>query len=58
MRGAGRALLGRTLELATRQGLPTLGLLVTHGNPAIALYREHGFTKVRDDISVEVPGGP
>jgi GNAT superfamily N-acetyltransferase len=54
-RGAGGALLRRALAIAARDGLPALGLAVTHGNPAIAVYENHGFADVLRSISVELP---
>jgi GNAT superfamily N-acetyltransferase len=54
-RGAGGALLRRALGIAGRDGLPALGLAVTHGNRARSLYAAHGFTEVLRSITVEVP---
>lgn len=54
-RGAGRALLQRALGLATADGLPALGLAVTHGNPAQRLYEELGFRHVLTAFNVRVP---
>jgi GNAT superfamily N-acetyltransferase len=53
-RGLGAPLLRRALAIATRDGLPALGLAVTHGNPASALYAALGFEDVRETISVQV----
>jgi len=50
-RGAGRALLERSLALT--EG-PTLGLTVTHGNPAERLYRQLGFRRVFSAFSVDL----
>jgi ribosomal protein S18 acetylase RimI-like enzyme len=54
-RGAGRALLMRALGIATADGLPALGLAVTHGNPAQRLYEELGFRLLLTSFSVRVP---
>jgi GNAT superfamily N-acetyltransferase len=53
-RGAGRALLERTLVAATRAGLPAIGLAVTHGNPAHELYLKLGFSLVFTAYSVDL----
>lgn len=53
-RGAGEPLLRRALALATRDGLPALGLAVTDGNPAQRLYAAHGFAEVRNLLTVEL----
>jgi len=50
-RGVGRPLLERALALAT---VPTLGLAVTEGNPARALYEELGFMLARTTLVVEI----
>ena len=50
-RGAGRALLQRALALC--EG-PTLGLAVTHGNPAKRLYVALGFERVFTTYSVDL----
>jgi hypothetical protein len=52
--GTGGPLLRRTLALATRDGLPALGLAVTHANPARAVYAALGFTEAFEAYSVEV----
>ncbi len=52
--GAGRVLLEHTLLQATRDGLPTLGLAVTHGNRARELYLELGFRAIFTALSVEL----
>ena len=54
--GIGRALLRGALTAAAADGLPALGLAVSGGNPAAELYLAEGFTTVREDISVDVPG--
>jgi GNAT superfamily N-acetyltransferase len=51
-RGAGRALLARALALA--DGLPSLKLTVTHGNPAERLYQELGFRRIYTTLSVDL----
>lgn len=50
--GAGRALLRRALIRA--QGLPALGLAVTHGNPAERVYAKLGFRRVFTALSVDL----
>jgi GNAT superfamily N-acetyltransferase len=52
--GAGRALLEHTLVQATRDGLTTLGLAVTHGNRARELYEELGFREIFTALSVDL----
>jgi len=52
--GTGRALLERALALAARDGLATLGLAVTVGNRAEALYRALGFARVVTSLTVVV----
>jgi GNAT superfamily N-acetyltransferase len=52
--GTGRALLVRALRLAAADGLPALGLAVTHGNPAVALYEDLGFRHVWTAMSVDL----
>lgn len=42
--------------VAARDGEPTLGLAVTEGNPAIGLYRAHGFVHVLASLTVRPPG--
>jgi len=53
-RGTGGPLLRRALALATLDGLPAIGLAVTHGNPARALYAAHGFAEVLESLTVEL----
>jgi GNAT superfamily N-acetyltransferase len=53
-RGIGRPLLRRALALATIDGLPAIGLAVTHGNPARSLYAAHGFADVLESLTVEL----
>ncbi len=52
--GAGRALLEHALLQATHDGLPTLGLAVTHGNRAHELYAELGFRTIFTALSVDI----
>jgi GNAT superfamily N-acetyltransferase len=52
--GAGRALLEHVLVQATRDGLHTLGLAVTHGNRARELYLELGFREIFTALSVDL----
>jgi hypothetical protein len=54
-RGVGGALFRRALAVATRDGLPALGLAVTHANSARPLYAAHGFTDVWNGLNVDVP---
>ena len=42
------------LALAARDGLPAVGLAVTHGNPALRVYEGHGFAEVLDSLTVEL----
>lgn len=51
-RGTGGPLLRRALALATRDGLPALGLAVTHGNLARGLYEAHGFAATLESLTV------
>lgn len=53
-RGIGGPLLRRALAVATRDGLPAVGLAVTHGNPARALYEATGFAAVSSSLTVEL----
>jgi ribosomal protein S18 acetylase RimI-like enzyme len=52
--GTGRALLARALRIAARDGLPGLGLAVTHGNPAARLYEDLGFRRILSGMSVDL----
>lgn len=53
--GLGSALLRRALALATRDGLPALGLAVTHANAgAMRVYADHGLVDVLETFSVDV----
>jgi hypothetical protein len=53
--GIGAPLLRRALALATRDGLPAVGLAVTEGNPARRLYEAHGFAAILNTLTVELP---
>lgn len=49
--GAGRALMGRVLEIARVLGPPRIALTVQKANPrAVALYRSMGFCVVREQV--------
>jgi ribosomal protein S18 acetylase RimI-like enzyme len=48
-RGLGDELLTALLERARKEGFSALSLSVHNENPAIALYRRHGFDTVADD---------
>jgi hypothetical protein len=52
--GVGATLLERAVAIAARDGLPALGLAVTHGNPAARLYAEHGFESVLDSLTIQL----
>jgi GNAT superfamily N-acetyltransferase len=54
--GIGRALLRGVLTAAAADHHSALLLFVSGGNPAAELYLAEGFTVVREDISVDVPG--
>jgi ribosomal protein S18 acetylase RimI-like enzyme len=54
LRGMGRTLLQAGLAVATVAGLPALGLAVTEGNPAQALYEALGFARVLSSLTVVV----
>jgi GNAT superfamily N-acetyltransferase len=54
LRGTGRALLQAGLAVATASGLPALGLAVTEGNPAQALYESLGFERILSSLSVVI----
>jgi GNAT superfamily N-acetyltransferase len=53
-RGAGAPLLRRALAIATRDGVPAIGLAVTDGNPAKRLYECHGFAAILNVLTVEL----
>lgn len=59
-RGVGGALLRRALAIATRDGLPALGLAVTHGNPHSGSTPRSGSPTCsrRSTSSSEAHGGP
>ena len=52
--GLGTALLRRALAAGTRDGVPAIGLAVTHANPARARYAALGFAEVIESLSVDV----
>ena len=54
LRGTGRALLQSTLAAATAEGLPTVGLAVSEGNPALRLYRALGMEPVLTAFTVQL----
>lgn len=56
-RGLGAALLDAALDAARADGLATVGLTVTVGNPAVALYERRGFGLVGSWLRLQVPGG-
>ena len=52
-RGLGEPLLRRAVAIATRDGLPAIGLAVTHGNAnAMALYARNGFADLLESVGV------
>jgi hypothetical protein len=52
-RGLGEPLLHRALAIATRDGLPAVGLAVTHDNAnATALYARNGFADLLESVGV------
>ena len=54
-KGVGEPLLRRALAIATRDGLPAVGLAVTHANTgAMALYARNGFADVLESVGVEL----
>ena len=54
-RGLGRVLLQRAVAGTREAGLPELGLVVSDGNPARALYESLGFRFVRSGTNVDIP---
>ncbi len=52
--GVGGPLLRRALAIATRDGLPAVGLAVTHANPARAVYAALGFADVAEAFNVQL----
>lgn len=54
-RGMGRMLLLHALHGTKRVGIDGLGLTVTHGNPARALYEAVGFRMLRRSWSLRIP---
>jgi len=53
--GTGAALLAASLAAAGAEGLRTMGLVVTDGNPALRVYLDAGFVVVREEFAVCVP---
>ena len=43
------------MHAAQADGLRTVGLAVSVTNPAVALYRDVGFARVRTMVTVELP---
>ena len=56
--GLGRSLLGHTLAACGRFARERVGLAVTHGNQAAALYRSVGFTDLFHSWAIELPHDP
>ena len=54
-RGLGRVLLQRAAAGARAAGYPTLGLVVSDGNPARAAYEAVGFAHLRSGTNVDLP---
>lgn len=54
-KGLGRLLMAHAVHGAKQAGLSTLGLVVTDGNPARALYDATGFRHLRSGTNVDVP---
>lgn len=54
-RGLGEVLLQRALVAAAAAGAPRVGLSVTEGNPAVALYERLGFVVVATREVVQAP---
>jgi hypothetical protein len=54
-RGSGRSVLARSLAQAAADGLPSLSLVVTEGNPARRLYDTLGIGRIRSTVNVELP---
>lgn len=54
--GTGAALLTAVLTAAAADGLETIGLGVTEGNPARRVYERLGFAVVSTELSVVLPG--
>ena len=52
--GIGGPLLRRSLAIATRDGLPAVGLAVTHGNPARQVYAALGFADRLESLNVQL----
>jgi GNAT superfamily N-acetyltransferase len=56
--GIGTALLGQAQFVLHRDGFTTLGLVVSHGNPARRLYERCGFREVLESWTLLLPPGP
>ncbi len=56
LRGLGAALLAATLDAARSDGLRTIGLAVSDGNPARELYEAFGFALQDSAMTVRLPG--
>ena len=56
--GLGAALLAAALQVAREDGLAGVGLAVSDGNPARALYERFGFAHVAAALTVLIPGAP
>ncbi|MFC0554222.1 GNAT family N-acetyltransferase [Planotetraspora thailandica] len=52
--GLGAAVLATALDKAAADGLPAVGLAVTHTNPARRVYERLGFTVVQTSVTVTV----
>ncbi len=53
--GIGARLIGRAKHLLAEDGYTTLGLAVTHGNPARRVYERVGFTPALESWTVVLP---
>ena len=54
-RGLGAWLISRAMRLLHEDGYPTLGLSVTHGNPARNLYARLGFAEALESWTLRIP---
>lgn len=57
-KGMGRRLLGHALTTCAALSFPRIGLVVSHGNPAVGLYRSMGFTDLLTSWAVTLPVNP
>jgi ribosomal protein S18 acetylase RimI-like enzyme len=55
-RGIGAAILGQAQWLLAQDGFTTLGLVVSHGNPARRLYERSGFRTIMESWTLVLPG--